>query len=614
MDSEVLQRLSQASAYILRTSQLHLLARTPSKLPQKIRENSNVKVFQGDVSNSVQVASAFAGCQAVIITVGTLSNTPTTLHRDAVANVLLAVKGSPTKKPVHIVLLTACGSNKLYVDQEPAIQKLVMGFLVGEIYKDHDRAQDLLLEWDKQPGNKALATWSIIQPPALHDAPAHGYTYATSGLVSGTNNVTYPDLAALLLKAAEESEIFVGQQVLINSNFRPSKVPKHFVTLLWGNFSRKVLPPLAAVAAVGVAYAYRNELASLFAKVSREAFSLSKLDYLFGASGQAAVGNKKLRCRIGPSLNSLTVAHVNDEENPHFIDSPYFTGYVAVRVKNFNGITPDGSEPISDLEYFSNKKRLFSVQVCGRYKHEYTANDVVFGSAFEHKVTPPTGAWVAIKFANLIDPALKSDIYADKPWLWSPALCSYNIVNVTKASAPVKGAHPAVTETPAGSPTSSPVQLSVPDVTKPADASKEISKPRKTILETNTETDDLLGKWVWVGPEELQENNTLLFDGKTPVPADGIAERRKYFQKESVRKATILKPENLYNVEMFAPFIDLNTFDLNLGININLLQYLNKHPLRLISKSMSKDIPFFIIEFALVDEDENSQEESEEEA
>jgi hypothetical protein len=94
------------------------------------------------------------------------------------------------------------------------------------------------------------------------------------------------------------------------------------------------------------------------------------MNYLFGSGDLTpAWAGRKLRVRIGPSLSSLVPYNVNDDSNPHFIDSPYFTGNIAVRVKNFNGITPDGQEPIPDSAYFGARKRLFSIQVQGRFKH-----------------------------------------------------------------------------------------------------------------------------------------------------------------------------------------------------------------------------------------------------
>ncbi|KAJ3181940.1 hypothetical protein HDU85_003457 [Gaertneriomyces sp. JEL0708] len=293
------------------------------------------------------------------------------------------------------------------------------------------------------------------------------------------------------------------------------------------------------------------------------------MEYFFGASGSAAVGKRKLRCRIGSNLETLTIANVNDESDPVFVDSEYFTGYVAVRVKNFNGITPSGKAAISDLPYFENKRRVFSIQVTGRFKKEYTADDVVFGAEFEKKVAPPTGAWVAIKFANLIDPALKTDVYAEKPWLWSPVLCAMNIVNVAKAKKPFTA------------------------------SSKAVAKHRSEI-KMEPHPDEVLCEWK--GTEELTENTSLLMDDADdlPFPPEGIAERRRHFQSEEERKAVTFKPDNVYQTEIFAPFIDLNTFDLTLGININLLQYLNGQPIRMMSKSLSKGDPFYVVEFDLV--------------
>lgn len=93
------------------------------------------------------------------------------------------------------------------------------------------------------------------------------------------------------------------------------------------------------------------------------------MDYLFGASGEDVVKGRKLRVRIGASIDTLQVASVNDDSNPHYIDSPYFTGQLLVRIKNFDGITPDGKPSTGSEAYFDNKKRLFALQLTGRFKH-----------------------------------------------------------------------------------------------------------------------------------------------------------------------------------------------------------------------------------------------------
>jgi hypothetical protein len=48
--------------------------------------------------------------------------------------------------------------------------------------------------------------------------------------------------------------------------------------------------------------------------------------------------------------------------------------------------------------------------------------------------------------------------------------------------------------------------------------------------------------------------------------------------------------------------MDLNTFDLSLGININTLAYINEQPIRMMAKSQSTGQMFFVIEFDLAKE------------
>lgn len=152
-------------------------------------------------------------------------------------------------------------------------------------------------------------------------------------------------------------------------------------------------------------------------------------------------------------------------------------------------------------------------------------------------VNPPTGAWLAIKFANLIDPALQTDLYGEKPWLFSPMLCAMNIVNVKPNSTPL----------PSGKP--------------------EISHPSSQ----QPDAEKLLCKWEWVGEKDLAEDNSLLLP---PIPSptlsdgfiedddnhsntsselfasDDIANRRKYFQKKEHRMKPVFKPDHVYNFEV----------------------------------------------------------------
>jgi Protein of unknown function (DUF1769) len=94
-----------------------------------------------------------------------------------------------------------------------------------------------------------------------------------------------------------------------------------------------------------------------------------------GTSPENQIGlrRRRLRVRVGPSLDTLETCDVNNEQNPHFIDSPHFTGNILVRIKDFKGVTPHGGAPKRSDAYFGDKKRNFSVQVQGRFKHVHQA-------------------------------------------------------------------------------------------------------------------------------------------------------------------------------------------------------------------------------------------------
>lgn len=102
---------------------------------------------------------------------------------------------------------------------------------------------------------------------------------------------------------------------------------------------------------------------------------------------------KKLKISIGPHRDQLEVAHVNDSAHPTIIDSELFVGRVLVKIRDFDGITPDGSPPIRDHVYFDGRSRRFDIQIEGRFKHRhgvplYTGEEIHFGRSVRSSVSP----------------------------------------------------------------------------------------------------------------------------------------------------------------------------------------------------------------------------------
>ncbi|KAI8444688.1 hypothetical protein BY996DRAFT_2516161 [Phakopsora pachyrhizi] len=83
----------------------------------------------------------------------------------------------------------------------------------------------------------------------------------------------------------------------------------------------------------------------------------------------------------------MQIAHVNDSSNPTVIDSELFVGRVLIKIRDFEGITPDGSNPIRDHVYFDGRSRKFDIQIEGKFKRRpgvplYSGEEVHFGSRF----------------------------------------------------------------------------------------------------------------------------------------------------------------------------------------------------------------------------------------
>ena len=228
-----------------------------------VRDHPETTLIQGDAQNAVHVAQTIAGCDRVAIVLGAAYNRPTSLHLDAVRHVLRAVQEQHAKghAPIHLTLLTSTHGNAETRKRMSALQRAFFQFFLGEVYKDHQLAQEQLFAWH-QP---KLLTWTIVQPPGLVDAPVHGFATSTDGTVplpeKGTNCVSYPDLAALILETLENAEVYGGAQVLVNSTLK-GKMPDRAAAFLWDNVRRKVLGPAVAVGAISAALVYRKELRS----------------------------------------------------------------------------------------------------------------------------------------------------------------------------------------------------------------------------------------------------------------------------------------------------------------------------------------------------------------
>ncbi|GAA6023628.1 hypothetical protein JCM10207_005091 [Rhodosporidiobolus poonsookiae] len=120
----------------------------------------------------------------------------------------------------------------------------------------------------------------------------------------------------------------------------------------------------------------------------------------------------RLEVAIGPDRFHLETAWVNHANRPTEIDTPAFAGRVLVLVRDFSGVTADGSAPKRDSRFFEGRSRKFAILIEGRFKHRdgvepYTGDEIQFGSDFDFLPESwPTGPFNAgMKIARWVDPA-----------------------------------------------------------------------------------------------------------------------------------------------------------------------------------------------------------------
>jgi len=153
-----------------------------------------------------------------------------------------------------------------------------------------------------------------------------------------------------------------------------------------------------------------------------------------------------IRVTAGSSrdVGSHTVVPVNAAK-PVEIDTPHMSIALNVRVQNYGGL-PRGSPPSSpyfDTEPHRTAGDQYSIALRFTPKHPpggrgdkgIAAPDLQWGNDFDQPIRNrlPPGFGTAMNIVKWwIDPGLDGDVYADQPYLYGPALSSFNSVHVGK--------------------------------------------------------------------------------------------------------------------------------------------------------------------------------------
>ncbi|KAJ9625759.1 hypothetical protein H2203_004521 [Taxawa tesnikishii (nom. ined.)] len=252
------------------------------------------------------------------------------------------------------------------------------------------------------------------------------------------------------------------------------------------------------------------------------------------------IANKyKLRVTAGSSYDRSTekVISVNSSQ-PCFIENEFLRAKIKVRVRDYHGL-PQGSKQHSS--YFDDPM------------HSKDFSDLVWGNDFDHPVRDklPPGFNTAFKIAKeFVDPGLSCDAYADKPWLYGPALsCWFAFVVGDK--------------------------YDNKDFPAPDD-----ENPMK-------EGGDGSG-------ESIRQDLNM------PPTGD---KRRKFFLDAANRQKFTFEKGRCYQGDFFNPYVDFSNYSLKLpGFSLNVLRYVGdqSHRLRYTFKNVKTDEVMFVVVFTLL--------------
>ncbi|KAK2767621.1 hypothetical protein FQN54_003779 [Arachnomyces sp. PD_36] len=277
-----------------------------------------------------------------------------------------------------------------------------------------------------------------------------------------------------------------------------------------------------------------------------------------------AAEEKKYRLRVtaGPKYDTETHQTVSVNANETLaIENEHMKVQLCARIQEYNGF-PEGSPTTSS--YFSHPLHhhdQYSIAISFIPKQPISGDDLVFGNDFDRPIRDrlPPGFNAALRIVKwMIDPGLDGDAYADKPYLYGPALSSWNYFRIGE---------------------------------------KEGRNSDRVDNANSTKTSDLHDEVIEEGGEGSGEE--IRQDLNIPENAD---QRKKHFLSDHNRQEFEFEEGRTYKADFGNPYLVFNDFSLRLpGFSLNVIKYVDEktHELRYVLKNRKTGDVYFVILFTL---------------
>jgi uncharacterized protein YbjT (DUF2867 family) len=179
--------------------QVAALVRDPNRLSATTKQ---ADIIVGDVLNPQQVAETISGADAVVVSLGSRSDSPENTVSQGTKNIIACMHESGVKRLVVVTSL-GVGDSK---DQVPMAFKLVIKTVMRKIMADKDLQEQHVQE--------SGLDWVIVRPGGLSDDPASGaYIFGVDPSIMA-GQVSRADVAAFVLQNLSDDQ-FLGQAVAI---------------------------------------------------------------------------------------------------------------------------------------------------------------------------------------------------------------------------------------------------------------------------------------------------------------------------------------------------------------------------------------------------------------
>lgn len=295
--------------------------------------------------------------------------------------------------------------------------------------------------------------------------------------------------------------------------------------------------------------------------------------------------NYVIRVTAGSSYDISTHTEVPvNTPTPVSISHPHMRAELSVRVKDYSGLprnSPKTSPYFSTPEHTGDTYSLalsftpLKPSEDGKALKEgdnpekvdddedeaplngIAGGDLQWGNDFEHPIRDrlPPGFGTALNIVRWwIDPGLEGDAYADKPYLYGPALSSFNALRV--------GAPPT---------------------------------PKKAETEGEEDPTATCGIWVEEGGDEAGE----AWREERGVPTDRKA-RMKWALGAAAKESWVWEYGRTYAADFFNGYLDFSDFALRLpGYNMPIMKYWDGQGLRYVLRNRSTGEAYLVVIFTL---------------